>query len=271
MYSFWHDPWKATKNFFSGNTDPNPYTETGNRQIKKMLNKQLLIEKQDQELSNNTLCELLSSAEMIAVMSSNNQIKRVFAAYDHFDTGVNKSISELKIELFTRIAVFNRSYKSYTRDHGEYKFPKNLSLQTINKYFNLWRKYIKEKDVNDCLIDIYRILTHKKIKPSYWFNKADEIDDEISLPTQERLIEEMKESAEIVPKVRERTEEICERVKKKYEENEKFEVIDELNGNPGDLKNIKQKKREKGYNRERSSSTTISNRMAICRDYKHLH
>ena len=242
---------KGAYEYICGNTDPNP-NETNYQQGQKLLNKQILTQKQDQKLSNKTLCELLSSAEMIAVKLSSNQIKRKFAKYDHFDTGVSKSIPELKIELFTRIAVFNRSYKSYTRDYGEYKFPNNLSLQTINTFIYSWKKYIKDEDVIHCLGDINKILlTRKEINSNYWLNKADKIDDEISAPTQEGLIEEMEESAEIIPKVRVKTEEIRKEVKEKYEKNETFEVTAELNGNPGDLKNfITQKKRKEEYNRE---------------------
>ena len=237
----------------------NPNNEINDCQMQKTLNKQKLTQKQDQKLSNKTLCELLSSAEMIAVKKSNNMIKRDFAAYDHFDTGEIKSIPELKIELFTRITLFNRSYKSYIRDHGEYKFPKNLNLQTIKNYIEYWERYVQEKEVINCLIDIYNILNCREIDADYWFNRADEIDDEINVQTQKGLIKKMKESAELVPRIREKNQNICEEVKENFEKNENFEINAKLNGNPGDLKNFIQQfsqKNKKGEKRSKSNKTS---------------
>ena len=48
----------------------------------------------------------------------------------------------------------------------------------------------------------------------------------------------MKESMELVPKIRVKNQDICGEVKENFEKNENFEINAKLNGKPGDLKNF---------------------------------
>ena len=76
----------------------------------QQLNKQEIVQIQDQQFSNDIMARLLSVSENYALRSKGVNLdeikeKEIFGFYDTFESGKEKSISELKLQLMFEIEV----------------------------------------------------------------------------------------------------------------------------------------------------------------------
>lgn len=128
--------------------DNNAYDPYDNRHYKQStVSKQEIAQIQDLELSNDTMCRVLTLGEKYALGQN-----ITFGAYN-----MSSATGEDLLRLFVReIEIFRLSYQDYVEEHGEYKFPKNLSKSQILSEIKTWTQCVDPEVVKYyfCLIDI---------------------------------------------------------------------------------------------------------------------
>ncbi len=138
-----------------------------------MLNKQEIIKIQDSELSNDTMCRVLTLGEKYALGENYK-----YGAYN-----MSTATDDDLLRLFVReIEIFRLSYQDFVEEHNcEYKFPKNLSktdiINDINKWISFapkesYQYYLALKDIlngqyNFSLRNEIKKLKAKKKKVNY--------------------------------------------------------------------------------------------------------
>lgn len=117
--------------------DNNAYGYYENRQYKQStVSKQEIAQIQDLELSNDTMCRVLTLGEKYALGQNVN-----FGAYN-----MSTAIGDDLLRLFVReIEIFRLSYQDYVEEHGDYKFPKNLSKSRILSEIKLWGECVGDE------------------------------------------------------------------------------------------------------------------------------
>ena len=126
--------------YFVGYQDPQQQVMANKQDIKKI---------QDIELSNDTMCRVLTLAEKYAL---GHNVK--YGAYN-----LSKANNEDLLRLFVReIEIFRLSYENIIEEYGEYHFPNNLpKIQIVNDIKN-WSLYLStdnEKKYYDILLQIF--------------------------------------------------------------------------------------------------------------------
>ena len=128
----------------------------------QQLNKQEISQIQDQQFSNDIMARLLSVAENYALRSKGVSLdeireKEIFGYYDTFESGKEKSLPELKLQLMFEIEVFRFSYEDFINKYQNYNFPENLSKEDILKNLNEWKNYVinEDKKFYDAIIKIF--------------------------------------------------------------------------------------------------------------------
>ena len=128
----------------------------------QQLNKQEIVQIQDQQFSNDIMARLLSVSENYALRSKGDSLdeireKEIFGYYDTFESGKEKPLSELKLQLMFEIEVFRLSYEDFINKYEKYNFPENLTKEEILKNLNEWKNYVKDEDKKyyDVIIRIF--------------------------------------------------------------------------------------------------------------------
>lgn len=187
--------------------------------------KQSVIQAQDQDFSNDTMGNLLSSAESYAIKKGYNG-NRKYGYYDPYNTGNIKNEKDLRLELMFQIECFNMSYKNYIKKHKIYHFPKNLKKEEIIDDLNVWVKYVPPDD-KILYENIISILLDNEI-PSYQ-KEIYEADN--------TGVKEVRESLGEFGRVRNQVDQQKEYVKNKIENNGYYDKYMNLYKNPGRLNN----------------------------------
>lgn len=187
--------------------------------------KQSLTQAQDQDFSNDTMGNLLSSAESYAIRNGYNG-KRKYGYYDPYNTGNYKNEKDLRLELMFQIECFNMSYKDYIKRHEKYHFPKNLKKEEIIEDLTKWEKYIPPND-KKLYENIMSILLDDKI-PSYQ-KEIYEADNSGA--------KEVRESLGEFAKARNLAEQQSQHVRNQIENNGYYDKNMNLYQNPGRLNN----------------------------------
>ncbi len=119
----------------------------------KTLNKQKLLQKTDQNFSNDILARLLSTAENYANRFRNNNnnynynYSNNFDFYDTLNSGKNKKKEELKKQLIFEIEVFKNSFQNYKKKYNcDYDFPVNLNKNETIDYLHKWKNLVNLED-----------------------------------------------------------------------------------------------------------------------------
>lgn len=142
-------------------------------QSKILLSKQEIAQIQDTELSNDTMCRVLTLGEKFACCEN---IK--YGAYN-----MSSATGFDLLRLFVReIEIFRLSYQDYIEEYKTYSFPKNLSKNEILADIKSWMKLVEPEYVKyyRCLYDlidgnykfslkdeIAKLKTQRKKKPNY--------------------------------------------------------------------------------------------------------
>lgn len=106
------------------------------------------------------MCRVLTLGEKYAL-----GINEKYGAYN-----MSSATGEDLLRLFVReIEIFRLSYEDYVEEHGEYKFPRNLSKKQIQDDITKWEKNVSKENVKyyQALSDI--------INGKYNFSLKDEI------------------------------------------------------------------------------------------------
>ena len=118
----------------------NRYNNQEKQQSQKMLNKSLMIQKQEQSYSNDTLCRTLSMSESLIQKYTKSQNTPIFGYFDTFNCSKLKNEQELYQQLLFGIQAFKYSYEDYVKKYVKYDFPDNLSLDDIKYIIANWIK-----------------------------------------------------------------------------------------------------------------------------------
>ena len=114
------------------------------KQLQKMAQKQDILQAQNQALSNEILCKLLSAAEIYHNRTFDIKEKEIFGYYNTLNSGHTKSMLNLKKQLLNQYELFKNSYEGYTLDYEYYDFPDNLKEDSIIEIVRKWEKDFKK-------------------------------------------------------------------------------------------------------------------------------
>jgi len=129
-------------------------------QQQQNLTKQEIAQIQDAELSNDTMCRVLTLGEKYALGKNEK-----YGAYN-----MSNSTGEDLLRLFVReIEIFRLSYEDFVEEHGEYKFPRNLSKNEILQDINSWKNEVEKENIK------YYDILGNLINGNYKFSLKDEI------------------------------------------------------------------------------------------------
>ena len=129
-------------------------------QQQQNLTKQEIAQIQDLELSNDTMCRVLTLGEKYALEKNEK-----YGAYN-----MSNATGEDLLRLFVReIEIFRLSFEDYVEEHGEYKFPRNLSKVEILQDINRWKNEVEKENMK-----YYEVLGNL-INGNYKFSLKDEI------------------------------------------------------------------------------------------------
>ena len=129
-------------------------------QNQELVNRQEVEQIQDLELSNDTMCRVLTLGEKYAL-----GFNEKYGAYN-----MSSATGDDLLRLFVReIEIFRLSYEDYVEEHGEYKFPRNLSKKQIQDDIIKWGKNVPKENVK-----YYQALSNI-IDGKYNFSLKDEI------------------------------------------------------------------------------------------------
>lgn len=136
------------------------YDNTYNSQQLKMVSKQEIKQIQDIELSNDTMCRVLTLAEKYAL-----KVNKKYGAYN-----MSSACGEDLLRLFVReIEIFRLSYENMIEVYKEFRFPYNLTKSEILQDINNWSKYVSEEN------RIYYKNLYDIVNGNYKFSLKDEI------------------------------------------------------------------------------------------------
>lgn len=134
----------------------------GNQRFEQQqASKQEVEQMQDLELSHDTMCRVLTLAEKYALGENEK-----YGAYN-MSTAIG---DDDLLRLFVReIEIFRLSYEDYVEEQGEYKFPKNLSKNSIINDISLQASKAPSQSI------IYYEALASIINGNYTFSLKDEI------------------------------------------------------------------------------------------------
>lgn len=118
------------------NDFPN-YPHDNRNYTQASVTKQEIAQIQDQELSIDTMCRVLTLGEKYALGQNLN-----FGAYN-----LSTATGDDLLRLFVReIEIFRLSYQDNVEEYGQYKFPKNLPKQAILDEIKNWEMNVPQEN-----------------------------------------------------------------------------------------------------------------------------
>ena len=213
------------------------------QQCLSTINKQQLIQAQNQHFCNDSLARLLSSAENYAAKFNRN-VKKKYEYYDPFNSS-NKNKLDLKIQFMLQINLFVNSFQSFNEQYNEYLFPENTSKEEIINELMEWQIIVddEDKDFYETIIDLLE--GKKKIKLY-----MDEID---------KILKDSPENADpklfidAVPGLRYDHDSRKKKVKKEYMKNGKYSENFHINEKPENNPIYEQIKKNRQQNKNSMS------------------
>ena len=153
----YNNPGYDTRGYNAGYGYDNYY---GKNSTQDMLSRHEITQIQDAELSNDTMCRVLTLGEKYAL---GQNVK--YGSYN-----MSSATGDDLLRLFVReIEIFRLSYQDFVEEHGEYKFPRNLSKKEIKEDIKNW--------INNAPEESYQYFTALEdiIDGNYNFSLKDEI------------------------------------------------------------------------------------------------
>lgn len=126
-----------------------------------LVNKDLLLLKQDQACSNDIMCRLLSELEKLAFVSGYKG-KPMFNYYSNSQMKEKEIIDQITFQM----NVFQTSFQSFLRTHNnKYEYPENLSRETIDIIINNWIDKVNKTKPNNTIffLDFLNLINSKSL------------------------------------------------------------------------------------------------------------
>ena len=198
-------------------------------QLQSQLNKKKLIQIQDQEFSNSSLCTVLSTIEEIFLKECELQkikptVHRTFQYYDCFKAGSTKSLPQLYDQCRIQLKTYCQSHQIYFEDYGEYHYPSNLSQEDI---MLLMKAFWQIDEMRPYLLNLNFILNNE-------YEKVGKIDHKVCkthkvYKTHEPMT--FKAVAKILPQVLSTMHEKNQEISKRFGDSSDHKIKAELKGN----------------------------------------
>lgn len=190
-----------------------------NFQQQQFVSKQEVEQIQDLELSIDTMCRVLTLGEKYAF-----GFNEKYGAYN-----MSSASGEDLLRLFVReIEIFRLSYEDYVEEHGEYKFPRNLSKKQILEDISKWAQTAPEQSI------IYYKALADVINGNYKFSLKDEIKKlkAKKKQTSYKEGEKAKNLQKHVPVISHNTRQLAKNAEENYLKNKNYQPEVKLNQKP---------------------------------------
>ena len=103
---------------------------------------------QDLAYSYGILGNTLSAFECYANRNQPNESLRtnVFSAYNNFNCGNVKTLSQLKAQMICQLTIMEFSFTMYTQSYGQYDYDQEMGKEALLELLNLWRNWVSDDD-----------------------------------------------------------------------------------------------------------------------------
>ena len=103
---------------------------------------------QDLAYSYGILGNTLSAFECYANRNQPNESIRtnVFSAYNNFNCGNVKTLSQLKAQMICQLTIMEFSFTMYTQSYGQYDYDQEMGKEALLELLNLWRNWVSDDD-----------------------------------------------------------------------------------------------------------------------------
>lgn len=152
-------------------------SQSPQEQLLMEVNKQEIIQIQDQNHSLNIMGRILSNAENYANLNQpDKNFKRKYKYYDSFNASEKMSLNNYRNTFILQIILFNSSYNNYVKNYGEYDYSDNLPKANIIKEIQQMKKKLINHKEDDKLYDsIIDIITNKPININIFQNEINKM------------------------------------------------------------------------------------------------
>lgn len=146
-------------------------------QLSKQVNKQEIIQIQDQNHSYNIMGRILSYAENYANLNQPDEnFKRKYKYYDSFNASERMTLNNYRNTFILQIIIFNSSYNNYVKNYGVYEYSKNLPKENIIKEIQQMKKKLINHQEDDKLYDsIINIINNQPININIFQNEINKM------------------------------------------------------------------------------------------------
>ena len=146
-------------------------------QLSMKVNKQKIIQIQDQNHSLNIMGRILSYAENYANLNQpDKNFKRKYKYYDSFNASETMSLNNYRNTFILQIILFNGSYNNYVKNYGIYDYSENLpKANIINEIKQMKKKLINHKEDDKLYDSIIDIINNKPININIFQNEINKM------------------------------------------------------------------------------------------------
>lgn len=151
------------------------------------INKQEVVLKQDQNLSNSIMSKTLAELENLVILLGYKE-KALFNYY----ASKCQTKKEMVNQIVYQMTIFSSSYKSFVKNNPKkiYNFPENFKYENVVAIVNKWKSFLKKDKVNSSLEKYYdsflKILEGKGLD-KYILEEFNNIDADSKPTTKEDL------------------------------------------------------------------------------------
>lgn len=204
-------------------------------QLSMQVNKQEVIQIQDQNHSLNIMGRILSYAENYANLNQpDKNFKRKYKYYDSFNASEKMSLNNYRNTFILQIILFNSSYNNYVKNYGVYDFSKNLSKDNIIKEIQQMKKKLINHQEDDKLYDsIIDIVNNKPININAFQNEINKMknDGHKGKCSPQTLMAN-------IPPIKNNVDDLDDKIEKEYLNNPNYRPIMKLNKESPDMEYI---------------------------------
>lgn len=152
-------------------------SQSSQEQLSIQVNKQKIIQMQDQNHSLNIMGRILSYAENYANLNQpDKNFKRKYKYYDSFNASEKMSLNNYRNAFILQIILFNGSYNNYVKKYRNYDYSENLPKDSIIKEIQQMKKKLINHQEDDKLYDsIINIINNKPININIFQNEINEM------------------------------------------------------------------------------------------------
>lgn len=152
-------------------------SQSSQEQLTMKVNKQEMMQIQDQNHSLNIMGRILSYAENYANFNQpDKNFQRKYKYYDSFNASETMLINNYRQTFILQIILFNSSYNNYVKNYGVYDYSENLPKAKIIKEIQQMKKKLIDHKKDDKLYDsIIDIINNKPININIFQNEINEM------------------------------------------------------------------------------------------------